>query len=111
MKLAWDHKDRKEKGSGYQRKRSDALYHTSRWTRLAKAWKIAHPLCEECKRKGIIKAAEVTDHIIPWPICGDFFDTSNLQSLCEDCNREKGYRDREKIGQWKREQAKNTAKE
>lgn len=64
---------------------------------------MSHPLCAECRRKGIIRQAEVVDHIVPWPICGDFFDTSNLQSLCEDCNREKGYRDRPLIQKWKKE--------
>lgn len=106
MKLAWDPKSRREKSDGYVRRRSDEPYHSSRWTKLARAWKVEHPLCEECKRKGIIKAAEVVDHIVPWPICEDFFDRSNLQSLCEDCNREKGYKDRPVIERWKREHAK-----
>lgn len=103
MKLAWDPKSRREKSDGYVRRRSDEPYHSSRWTKLARAWKVEHPLCEECKRKGIVKAAEVVDHIIPWPICEDFFDKSNLQSLCEDCNREKGYKDRPAIERWKKE--------
>lgn len=103
MKLAWDPQSRREKSDGYVRRRSDEPYHSSRWTKLARAWKVEHPLCEECKRKGIIKAAEVVDHIIPWPICQDFFDRSNLQSLCEDCNREKGYKDRPVIERWKKE--------
>ena len=106
MKLAWDLQSRREKSDGYVRRRSDEPYHSSRWTKLARAWKVEHPLCEECKRKGIIKAAEVVDHIIPWPICEDFFDRSNLQSLCEDCNREKGYKDRPVIERWKREHTK-----
>ena len=103
MKLAWDPKSRREKSDGYVRRRSDEPYHSSRWTKLARAWKVEHPLCEECKRKGIIKAAEVVDHIVPWPICEDFFDRSNLQSLCEECNLEKGYKDRPVIERWKRE--------
>ena len=106
MKLAWDPKSRREKSDGYVRRRSDEPYHSSRWTKLARAWKVEHPLCEECKRKGIVKAAEVVDHIVPWPICQDFFDRSNLQSLCEDCNREKGYKDRPVIERWKREHTK-----
>lgn len=106
MKLAWDPQSRRGKSDGYVRRRSDEPYHSSRWTKLARAWKVEHPLCEECKRKGIIKAAEVVDHIVPWPICEDFFDRSNLQSLCEDCNREKGYKDRPAIERWKREHTK-----
>lgn len=98
MKLAWD-AERKE---GYRRERSADPYHTNRWTKLSRAWRATHPLCEECKSKGIIKAADVVDHIDPWPICEDFFDTKNLQSLCEDCNRAKGNRDKKRIQQWRK---------
>ena len=101
-RLAWDPESR-QRPEGYSRRRSDPLYHSSRWTKLARAWKVAHPLCEECRRKGLIVPAEAVDHIVPWPVCGDFFDVSNLQSLCADCNRMKGYRDRPVIEKWKRE--------
>ena len=79
------------------RKRSPAPYHTSRWTKLSRAFRADHPLCAECQRKGIIKPAQVVDHIIPWPVCGDFFDTTNFQSLCEECNVLKGNRDKKII--------------
>lgn len=105
MKLVWDSKTMVARSEGkYIRERSDALYHTARWTRMSKAWRATHPLCEECKKKGIIKAAEVTDHIIPFPVCGreGFFSTDNLQSLCEACNNEKGQRDKKVIAEWKR---------
>ena len=60
-------------------------------------------LCEECKRKGIIKAAECVDHIDPWPICEDyFFDTRNLQALCNKCNIEKGNKDKKRIQEWRK---------
>lgn len=103
MKLAWDSKHRIEHHDGmYHRERSDDLYHTSRWTRLSDRYRIAHPLCEECKRKGIIEPATCVDHIIPFPICKDyFFDENNLQSLCDKCNNEKGQRDKKKIQEWR----------
>lgn len=105
MKLPWDAKSKIDRSQGgYQRERSDDPYHTARWTRLSRSWRKAHPLCEECKRKGIIKAAEVTDHVIPWPVCGDFFDVGNLQSLCEECNNLKGQRDKQVIQEWRRKQ-------
>ena len=100
MKLAWDATVKPQ--GGYQRERSADPYHTNRWTKLSRAWRANHPLCEECKSKGIIKAAAVVDHIDPWPICEDFFDTKNLQSLCEDCNRAKGNRDKKRIQQWRK---------
>ena len=101
--LPWDTAAGPDKHTGaYVRPASDPRYHSPRWTKLSRRWRIAHPLCEECKRNGVIKAADCVDHIVPWPICEDFFDESNLQSLCTKCNREKGYKDRPKIQQWKR---------
>ena len=86
----------------YVRRRSDDLYHTSRWTRESRAFRLEHPLCEECRRKGIVRASEVTDHIIPYPLC-DFWDRSNWQALCGRCNHAKGQRDK-RLLQLSREQ-------
>lgn len=101
--MAWDGERRQDDGS-YKRERSADPYHTSRWTRLSRAWRMMHPLCEECKRHGIIKAGEVTDHIIPWPVCQDFYDENNLQTLCKDCNHAKGQRDKKLIQSYKARQ-------
>lgn len=103
--LPWDSKSRRAKNDGkYVRERSADPYHTYRWTALSRAFRASHPLCAECQRKGIIREATCVDHIIPWPICADrFFDRSNLQSLCDDCNQAKGNRDKAMIQQWKRE--------
>ena len=102
-RLAWDGERRQNDGS-YKRERSADPYHTSRWTRLSRAWRMMHPLCEECKRNGIIKAGEVTDHIIPWPVCQDFYDENNLQTLCKDCNHAKGQKDKKLIQSYKARQ-------
>lgn len=102
MRLAWDAEKKQEgKGSGRKFERSADPYHTSRWTRLSRAWRAAHPLCEECRKRGVIKSAQVVDHIIPWPVCEDFFDRTNLQSLCSDCNNAKGNRDKKLIQEWR----------
>lgn len=103
-KLAWDAPGKIDSHDGkYHRERSDDLYHTMRWTRLSKAWRIAHPLCAECQRHGIVKSATCVDHIVPWPICADyFFDRSNLQSLCDECNHLKGQADKKLIQEWKK---------
>jgi len=99
MKLAWDSEHRVDRSDGkYHRERSDQNYHSARWTRLSKRYRELHPLCERCKAKGIIKAAECVDHKIPWPHCTDFFDESNLQSLCLQCNMEKGFEDEKNYG-------------
>lgn len=101
--LVWDTKRRKaQESGGYQRERSDDLYHSYRWTRLSRTFRAAHPLCAECARNGRLKAAEVVDHIVPFPVCRDFFDDSNLQSLCGDCNAAKGNRDKAVIAEWRR---------
>lgn len=107
MKLAWDAQAKPDRSDGkYHRERSDDLYHSTRWTKVSRAWRAAHPLCAECQRNGILKAGEVTDHVIPFPVCKDFFDEKNFQTLCQDCNNAKGQRDKKIIQQWKRSQGK-----
>ena len=102
-RLPWDAEARTEKGQGYVRERSDDLYHTARWTRLSISYRATHPLCEECKKNGVIKPATCVDHIVPYPICADyFFDRSNLQSLCDECNHIKGQHDKKLIQEWRR---------
>lgn len=96
--LAWDSQRQKDRAAGkYVREESDSRYHSARWARLSRAWRAAHPLCEECKRNGILTAGEVVDHITPVPVCQDFFDESNLQTLCRQCNHLKGQRDKKII--------------
>ena len=90
------------KPSGYNRVRSADEYHTSRWTRLSRIFRQENPLCAICESKGIIKPAEVVDHIVPYPVCGDFFDSTNWQSLCSKCNAEKGNKDKKIIQEFKR---------
>jgi len=108
MKLPWD-TPRPPKTETYKdrpRKSSAAPYHTYRWAKLSRAFRAEHPLCAECFRRGIIRPATCVDHIVPWPICADnFFDRTNLQSLCEDCNNRKGQRDKARIERWKKEHA------
>lgn len=76
------------------RKRSHSLYHTSRWTREAKAYKELHPLCAHCLNAGRVQATDVVDHIIPYPHCHDFWDQHNWQALCHKCNIVKGNKDK-----------------
>lgn len=103
MILPWDNKETKERNSGgYVRERSADPYHSYRWWKLSKRYRKQHPLCAECQRKGIIAPATCVDHIIPYPICKDyFFDESNLQPLCDKCNAEKGNWDKEAIRLWR----------
>ncbi len=89
------------KKEGYQRVRSMDEYHTARWTRESRAFRHENPLCVRCKEKGIIKEAEVVDHIIPAPICKDFWDKRNWQPLCKKCNTEKGNKDKKLIREYR----------
>ena len=90
-----------------ERPRSDELYHTARWTRLSAALRKtpAFASCAECAKRGIYTPATVVDHIVPWPVCEDFFDTTNLQPLCEKCNHDKGQRDKKLIQNYKKDHA------
>jgi len=103
MKLAWEPKKptRPVDRNGHRISTHPELYHSYRWTKLARAFLADHPLCAECSRRGIVTAAQVADHIIPveiWMGCGgSFYDTSNLQPLCRLCNIAKGNKDKEAI--------------
>lgn len=94
-------KERPKKQEVYQRVRSRKEYHTARWTRESRVFREENPLCVMCKAKGIIKESEVTDHIVPAPICKDFWDKSNWQALCKKCNAEKGNKDKKLIREYK----------
>lgn len=76
------------------RVKSTPEYHTSRWTKESRAFRMKYPLCKICESRGIIQESEVVDHIIPVPICKDFWDKTNWQALCNKCNIEKGNRDK-----------------
>ena len=90
-----------DQGTGYERPRSAKEYHTSRWTKQSRLFRDANPLCVMCKKEGRIVPAEVVDHIIPYPICEDFWDVNNWQALCKKCNAIKGNRDKKKIQEFK----------
>jgi len=62
----------------------------SKWQRARKSFLSKYPLCAECLKNGVTKAANVVDHIIPHK--GDaiaFWQVSNWQSLCYRCHNKK----------------------
>lgn len=66
------------------------LYNTSRWRKARKLFLQDHPLCEECKRNGVVKSATVVDHIEPHKGNGElFWNQSNWQALCKECHDRK----------------------
>lgn len=83
------------------RVRSRNEYHTHRWTKASRIFRAANPLCVRCKAKGIIQPTEVTDHIIPPEIHGNFWDRDNWQPLCKKCNIIKGNEDKKLINEYR----------
>jgi len=70
-----------------QRKSAAQRGYGSRWQRARALWLAKHPLCEACKRRGVVTEATVVDHIVPHR--GDpqlFWDQSNWASLCKACH-------------------------
>ncbi len=75
------------------KERSRQLYNSKRWKTIRQI--TLHKdggLCNYCKQKDIIRAADVVDHITPHR--GDpklFYDVNNLQILCKECHDIKTY--------------------
>lgn len=66
--------------------------YTYKWQQASKGFLKKHPLCAMCEAKGIIKAAQVVDHIKPHK--GDqtlFWDRKNWQPLCKQCHDRKTF--------------------
>lgn len=87
---------------------------------------IENPLCQECQREGIIKAAQCVHHITPIESAKSTeqmellaFSVSNLQSLCFECHSaihkaERSHsrdahlkREKDRLKQWKSKHNKN----
>ena len=61
--------------------------YTRKWQKAARLFRIAHPLCVACKRRGVDTLSQVVDHIIPHR--GDrklMWDIQNWQALCKKCH-------------------------
>jgi 5-methylcytosine-specific restriction enzyme A len=70
------------------------FYASRRWTELSLRHRRLEPLCRECKRRGITRAGQMTDHIIRIRAGGDCWDESNLQTLCHPCHNAKRQHER-----------------
>ena len=61
--------------------------YTAEWSRAAKAYIAANPLCVEHLRSGRVVPSRIVDHVVPHR--GDrelFWDTENWQALCKPCH-------------------------
>lgn len=69
---------------------SSARGYGYKWQKIRARFLALHPICQECERLGIVKAATDVDHIVPHR--GDmnlFYDIENLQALCHECHSRK----------------------
>jgi 5-methylcytosine-specific restriction protein A len=74
----------KERGTAAQRG------YNKRWQKARMSFLKRHPLCVECEVRGLLRPAQVVDHIIPHK--GNkqlFWDRDNWQALCKACHDEK----------------------
>ena len=76
------------------REKTAARGYGGRWQRLSLAYRTEHPLCEECERHSVVKAAECVDHKTPHEGNEDLlYDWANLQALCWSCHSRKTRRE------------------
>ena len=69
-------------------------YSTARWQAARAAQLARAPLCAMCAESGHTTAATVCDHKQPVRLGGDFWDSSNYQSLCRPCHQAKSASER-----------------
>lgn len=81
-----------------QRKRSnthgrDPRYNGTTWRRLRSTWLARHPLCVQCG-----DVAQMVDHVQPvrLNVGLDFYDVTNLASMCHRCHNAKRGRESHK---------------
>ena len=70
------------------------IYDSARWRRLSRLKLAQDPLCELCKRRGVITPAEDVHHIVSFLTGRDrterlalAYDYDNLMSLCKACHQ------------------------
>lgn len=61
-------------------------YKTTNWKRIRRSQLAKEPLCRFCKQHGIVKPANVCDHITPHRGNMALFFAGPFQSLCNECH-------------------------
>lgn len=78
-------KDRQKKYNRYERDPEVVKKYDSRYRKLRELYIAAHPLCEECLKRGLHVPAEEVHHIKPVKWDGEHsFD--NFMALCQSCH-------------------------
>jgi len=86
-------REKRDRDREYDRKRDPVvrkLYRSRRWQAERLAFLREQPLCVDCEAHGVIRPANVVDHIDPHR--GDeavFWDTNRWQALCASCHSRK----------------------
>lgn len=74
-----------------RRPASDKFYWTNTWKKKSAAYRVQHPLCEECDSIGLVVPSTMVDHRIPYRERPDLgLDDSNLRALCWQCHNRIG---------------------
>lgn len=81
----------------YQRDPATRKRYGRAWRKIRDHFIKANPLCEECKRKGKLTAAQEVHHILPLSR-GGTHDESNLMSVCTSCHSSISARDGDRWG-------------
>jgi len=65
------------------------FYNSRKWRNARAKYLEKHPLCENCKKKGLYVSAYLVDHITAINKGGSKFNEKNFQALCEKCHNKK----------------------
>lgn len=63
-----------------------SMYNSTLWRATRKAYITAHPICEQCIKRGLTVKAREVHHVVPIADGGSLTDMSNLMSLCHECH-------------------------
>ena len=69
-------------------------YNTKRWRNVREQVLQSSPLCVNCEAIGLLTVAQMVDHIEPVRLGGEFWETSNLQPLCNSCHASKSAKEK-----------------
>jgi len=86
----WVAPSERKKEFDQQRENSSQRGYDSKWRKARQSFLNKNPLCRKCQSIGIIKQADVVDHIKPHK--GNqklFWDKKNWQPLCYSCHSRK----------------------
>ncbi|GAA3020434.1 HNH endonuclease signature motif containing protein [Tetragenococcus solitarius] len=98
------HQPEKKRGyaDSYQYKKNKygkyfKFYHSKQWRKLSELYRYENPCCEICLANGVVRKADVVDHVIELRDQWDKrLDKSNLMSLCHSCHYKKTKEERQK---------------